>query len=220
MFTFQNISTRLKDNKYSNKQKIFAKIALEIYKLYEIELKNSNKIDFNDMINLAVEIINNNQNYYQMKYDHILIDEFQDISFQRLELIKGFVNKNSKVKLFCVGDDWQSIYQFNGSNVEYIVNMQEYFPNPELSFLNTNYRSTKDIVELSNQLIKNNKKQIQKTIVSTKLDSVKPELFVLSEKYSSIEKRQIAHICNKVKNILKTGVNPHDILIISRFQKV
>ncbi|GAH92321.1 unnamed protein product, partial [marine sediment metagenome] len=88
--------------------------------------KAEEKIDFSDMINHAVEFVKNRPEKYLNAYDHILVDEFQDISYQRLQLIKGFVNEKSRTKLFCVGDDWQSIYQFTGSDVRFFTNFEEF----------------------------------------------------------------------------------------------
>ncbi|GAG83755.1 unnamed protein product, partial [marine sediment metagenome] len=120
-----------------------------------------------NLINLAVELTNKEPKKDINRYEHVLVDEFQDISYQRLELIKCFVNENSNTKLFCVGDDWQSIYQFTGSDVRFFVNFKDYFPNPEITYLNSNYRSSQTIVGMSNELIANNKKQITKETRST-----------------------------------------------------
>jgi len=144
----EKIEKRINSGKYSKKQTVFGKLALEVYKRYQEFLKREDKIDYNDMINLAVKFVKGNQENYLNRYDHILIDEFQDISYQRLKLIQRFVNKKSKTKLFCVGDDWQSIYQFIGSDVRFFVNFQDYFPNPMISILNRNYRSSKIIVKI------------------------------------------------------------------------
>ncbi len=220
MLFINDIKKRVDNHKYTKSQRQFGKIALEIYQLYESELKARNRIDFNDMINKAVEIIHRNPDRYRNKYDHILIDEFQDISFQRLELIKGFVNENSNTKLFCVGDDWQSIYQFTGSNVEFIVNMDQYFPHPETTLLQTNYRSNEPIVQISNHLIQYNEKQIKKTILSSHKKGKKPVQFVLSEKFEFTKERQSAHLYKTITEIIGSGEKPSEILVLARFWKV
>jgi DNA helicase-4 len=107
--TPQNIQERLEKETWSPKQKAFAEIALVIYHEYEKELHNANEIDFNDMINLALIELKNNKSLFENVFDHILIDEYQDISKQRCQLIKELMRKNNNCKLFCVGDDWQSI---------------------------------------------------------------------------------------------------------------
>lgn len=105
-FTENDIGKRIKSGKYSKKQKLFGQLALEVNRRYQLVLKEEAKIDFNEMINVAVDLIKREPEKYLDRYDHILIDEFQDISHQSLELIKCFVNEKSKTKLFCVGDDW------------------------------------------------------------------------------------------------------------------
>ena len=218
-FTVKDIETRIKAKKYSKKQKLFGQLALEVYKRYQDYLKNEDKIDFNDMINLAVDLAKKNPEKYQNKYKHVLVDEFQDISYQRLELIKCFVNENSNTKLFCVGDDWQSIYQFTGSDVRFFVNFKDYFPNPEISYLNKNYRSTQTIVEMSNDLISNNQKQIAKEAYSTGDSGQQPIFFDFTKRFTYSEKEQFENIYNLIDLLLSNGVDPHEIMVLSRFNK-
>ena len=104
------IKNRLNEDKWSKKQHIFGIIALKVYEEYQNELKKSGKIDFGDMINTAIKELKQNNTYFD-KFDHILIDEYQDISAQRFNLIKALMEKNLNCKLFCVGDDWQSIME-------------------------------------------------------------------------------------------------------------
>ena len=112
------------------RQHAFATIAVKLYERYEEDLRNRNCIDFSDMINLAVQELNNQENLYKNTFDHILIDEYQDISTQRYNLIKVLMAKNEGCKLFCVGDDWQSIMGFSGSNLDFFVNFETYFDHP------------------------------------------------------------------------------------------
>ena len=139
-FLYPNdIEKRAKSKIYSKKQRIFGQIALEVYTRYQDFLLKEGKIDFNDMINKAVEIVKKNPKKYLNMYDHVLVDEFQDISYQRLQLINGFVNENLNSKLFCVGDDWQSIYQFTGSDVTFFTDFEDFFGHPEISLLFQEY---------------------------------------------------------------------------------
>jgi len=216
-FTVQDINERTKSKKYSKKQKLFGELALEVYKKYQEYLKRENRIDFNDMINLAVELAKKNPAKYFNKYDHVLVDEFQDISYQRLELIRSFVNENSNTKLFCVGDDWQSIYQFTGSDVRYFVNFKDYFPNPEITYLNSNYRSSQTIVGISNELIANNKNQITKETHSTHDIGMQPIFIDFTSEFSYSYKNQYQNIYNLIQILLDGGIEPHEIMVLSRF---
>ena len=216
-FTVADIRERINSKKYSQKQKLFGQLALEVYSRYQVFLLNENRIDFNDMINLAVELAKIHPDKYYNKYDHVLVDEFQDISYQRMELIRSFVNENSNTKLFCVGDDWQSIYQFTGSDVRYFVNFKEYFPNPEITFLISNYRSSQTIVGMSNELIAKNKNQIDKKALSTHDLGIKPLFFDFTSEFNYDNKTQYENIYNLIQILLDGGVEPSEIMVLSRF---
>jgi DNA helicase-4 len=213
-----DIERRLRLKEYNKKQKSFGRLALEVYKKYQKLLRSEKKIDFNDMINLAVELIKRNPEQYLNRYDHILIDEFQDISYQRMELINCFVNDKSNTRLFCVGDDWQSIYQFTGSDVRYIVNFNHYFPYPENSHLTRNYRSAQNIVNLSNNVISNNKNQINKEAYS-KANLVDKTIvyFEFSQRIEDSTKISPPRIYHLIKKLLEEGAKPEEIMVISRF---
>ncbi|MHA2399007.1 MAG: UvrD-helicase domain-containing protein [Promethearchaeota archaeon] len=218
-FTVGDITERIKGKKYSKKQKLFGELALEVYKRYQDYLNKENQIDFNDMINLAVELTKREPEKYINRYDHVLVDEFQDISYQRLELIKCFVNDNSSTKLFCVGDDWQSIYQFTGSDVRFFVNFKDYFPNPEITYLNNNYRSSQTIVGISNELIAKNKKQIAKETRSNLDIGMQPVFIDFTSGFNYNFKVQYENIYNLIQILLDDGVEPQEIMVLSRFNK-
>jgi len=178
-FKADDIAKKLSSEKWSTKQLTFGRLALNVFRAYETQLDKLGKIDFEDMKNEATAELENNSELCKDIYDHILVDEYQDISAQRLGLLKKLLERNPNCKLFCVGDDWQSIMGFSGSNLNYFVNFDRYFEHPAISQIRTNYRSIKSIVEAGSQLIKNNgDKQVQKIALS-KSNEVKP-LLVLS----------------------------------------
>jgi DNA helicase-4 len=169
-----DVAKRLKNERWTPKQIAFTKLANQIYEIYQNELLKNNHIDFADMINVAVDHLKNDENFYNNTYDSILIDEYQDISTQRYDMIRELMNKNAQCKLFCVGDDWQSIMGFAGSNLDFFVHFDKYFPNPSRTDLTINYRSIKSIVDTGSGIIKNNKGgQIQKVTKSIR-DEIKP----------------------------------------------
>ncbi|MFX0140217.1 MAG: topoisomerase DNA-binding C4 zinc finger domain-containing protein, partial [Candidatus Hodarchaeota archaeon] len=214
-----DIEHKLESKKYTKKQNIFGQLALEVFRQYQKYLKAEDKIDFNDMINNAVQYVEKIPQKYQNMYDQLLVDEFQDISYQRLQLIKGFVNENSNTKLFCVGDDWQSIYQFTGSDVRFFTNFDEFFANPEITYLKTNYRSSVRIVDLSNELISKNKDQMKKIINANKAIGQQPLFFELSRRFAYGFKSQIPHVYELVRKLVDEGVKPKKIMVLSRFNK-
>ena len=84
-------------------------------------MQEHGKSDFEDMINHAIDELTKNRQLRAQAYSHILIDEYQDISAQRYKLIQKLLERNTECKLFCVGDDWQSIMGFSGSNLNFFV---------------------------------------------------------------------------------------------------
>jgi DNA helicase-4 len=214
----KRIEKRIDSGKYSKKQLVFGKLALEVYRRYQEFLKKEDKIDFNDMINLAVKLVKANSEKYLNKYDHILIDEFQDISHQRMKLIQRFINENSNTKLFCVGDDYQSIFQFTGSDVRFFVNFQDFFPNPIITILKGNYRSSQYIVDISNELISKNKNQIKKLVYSMYPKGPQPLFFEL-EKNITYNRGDIFNYYNLIQTLLSNGVKPSEVMVLSRFNR-
>ena len=115
-----------KENIYNQKQrhKYFLNLTERIIKKYKNTLKKNKEIDYNDMINLATIIIKNKKHISNYKY--IIIDEYQDISINKIEMIKE-IQKQTNAKIIAVGDDYQSIYSFTGSNIDIITNFKKYF---------------------------------------------------------------------------------------------
>jgi DNA helicase IV len=219
----EDIEKRLKSESWSKKQEAFTEIAIPIYKIYQGELKKGNFIDYSDMINLAVKELKANTKFYKDKYEHILIDEYQDISTQRYELVNELMKKNDKCKLFCVGDDWQSIMGFAGSNLDFFVNFEKYFDHPARTDLTINYRSVKSIVETGAQIIKHNKDSqlVKKTIAKNGGNNPLSVYSSLHQKeYFEQYYRQIAsHAIDKMKDFLDKGYKPNDIMILCRISK-
>lgn len=220
----KDIEKRLENERWSPRQFSFAKIANQIYDIYQKEFEKGNFIDFSDMINVAVDFLKENKEFYKNKYDHILIDEYQDISTQRYELIKELMSKNSKCKLFCVGDDWQSIMGFAGSNLDFFINFEEYFSHPARTVLTKNYRSIKSIVDAGACIIRNNKDgQIKKKTISNR-DESKPILVYSSKHRKNFFAQyyeQIAkHCLDTIKEYHTTKNYPYDdFMILMRIAK-
>ncbi|NJN33803.1 MAG: UvrD-helicase domain-containing protein, partial [Saprospiraceae bacterium] len=141
----------------------FYELAIPIVKKYIHYCTDKSYLDFNDLISRSISLFQNHEdiiNKYKGKYQYILVDEFQDVNNLQVQLIKLLLTDNTQ--LFCVGDDWQSIYGFRGSNVSYIVEFEKHFANAKTITLNLNYRSTQNIVDASNEVIKHNKFKIVK----------------------------------------------------------
>ncbi len=136
-----------------------------IFKSYQSQLVENGEIDFNDMINLATTYVQ--QGKYINPYKFVIVDEYQDISQARFDLLKSL--RNSKdYKLFCVGDDWQSIYRFAGSDIDFILNFGKYWGSAVISKIETTYRFPNFLAEVSGDFIMQNPDQITKQICGQK----------------------------------------------------
>ena len=165
--------------------KIYFKIILEIYHIYNQELESSNLYDFNDMIKIATNNINNN--LIKTNYKYIIIDEFQDTSLNRFKLIDAIMKQN-KAKIFVVGDDYQSIYRFSGCNLDVFLNFNKLVKKLNIISLDYNYRNPKEIVDVANSFIMKNKNQIKKETICLKNINKPIKICFYKNKRTAIEK--------------------------------
>ncbi|MGP1413819.1 MAG: ATP-dependent helicase [Bacillales bacterium] len=150
---------------------------LEYFYIYEEEKSKSSKLDFNDLIIYTIKILQSFENVrikWQSYFKHILVDEFQDTNNLQFMLLKLLINKQTC--LFVVGDPDQSIYAWRGSNTDLIMKFHDNFFGTETIILNQNYRSTFDILDVSNKLISNNTNRFEKELFTINKNSSKVEL--------------------------------------------
>ncbi len=136
-----------------------------IYSSYMNRCQRSGAMDFDDLLyytNVLLRDFPDVLHYYQHKFKYILVDEYQDTNFPQYLIIKQLAAAYENICV--VGDDAQSIYSFRGANIENILNFKKDYPDFTLFKLEQNYRSTKNIVEAANSVIKNNKDQIYKKV--------------------------------------------------------
>ena len=141
------------------------KLIEKIYDIYSDELNSQGLYDFNDLIMNACELIK--YKGFKRYYKYIVIDEFQDISLERYNLIK-LIKESCSSKIFCVGDDFQSIYRFSGSSIDMIINFKKYFGYTKIIKLTNTYRNPIELIKTSNKFITRNPYQIRKSIKSKK----------------------------------------------------
>lgn len=140
-------------------------IVYEIMVDYENTLKQNNSMDFDDLINKTLLLLKTNEvvrEKYQQKFRYILVDEFQDTNETQYSLVKILAGYHQNI--FAVGDEDQSIYSWRGASIDNIKRFLKDFANATLYKLEQNYRSTKNIVESANKIIKNNQNRIDKTL--------------------------------------------------------
>lgn len=192
--------------------RLFYEVALPIIEAYDDYCKDHSYLDFDGMIDYSIKLFKEFpqiRSRYQQKFKYVMVDEFQDVNNQQVELLKYLVNKDSQ--LFCVGDDWQSIYGFRGSEIDYIVNFKKHFEKPELITLNLNYRSTDHIVKASNEVIKKNKFQVPKDIKAVTKGGPKIEV-----NHAEVEGETESFIWKKIQHHIQEGISPDEILILYR----
>ena len=154
--------TEVLKNVYNERDKfIINNIFIPVYNKYVDILKHSGQIDFTDAILMATNIC---KMCHPVSYDYIIVDEFQDISMDRYRFLEALREGNSPAKLYCVGDDWQSIYRFSGSDMALFYRFSDYFGHTDIKKIETTYRFGEPMVSMSSQFIQQNKSQITKQI--------------------------------------------------------
>jgi DNA helicase-2/ATP-dependent DNA helicase PcrA len=141
----------------------------KVYRLYQDKLKAYGALDFDDIIMLTVRLLEENPSvlsYYQKKFKYILVDEYQDTNHAQYRLVSLLAGEHRN--LCVVGDDDQSIYKFRGANIENILNFEEHFPEAKVIKLEENYRSTQNILDAANHVIKNNLGRKSKSLWTSK----------------------------------------------------
>ena len=166
-YTIADISSKNKaiKNDFNRKRnQILIDIISPIYKKYQDLLMEEKEIDFSDMINKAALYIKNKK--FRKSYKYIIVDEFQDISISRYQLIKAVKDMNPYCKTFCVGDDWQSIYRFSGSDITLFKEFEKYFGFTLKSKIETTYRFKEPLINISSTFIQKNPFQEKKELKS------------------------------------------------------
>ncbi|MCL2846788.1 MAG: UvrD-helicase domain-containing protein [Firmicutes bacterium] len=156
-----------KDNRVNNpfvstRTLQFINLVEKVYLYYQSRLAENNAIDFTDMINNATKIVHE---YGSHPYKYIIIDEYQDIGMDRFKLINAIIEKTS-AHLMCVGDDWQSIFRFAGSDSNLFTKFQEYWGETSISKIEQTYRYSQELINIAGAFIMKNPNQIPKIMRS------------------------------------------------------
>ena len=210
--TYNNI--KLEDAPDELKRKINdSKVIYENIIRRYIEFKNQRRyIDYDDILSIVASGLKNNEDarkYIVSNYDHILVDEFQDTNPLQYDLLSSFY---SDCSLFCVGDDAQSIYSFRGSDFKLIHQFTSIVPNSECLKLTLNYRSTQEILDISNWLLSGSDLNYGKELSANRGNGIKPTVLCVDDKFDEAE-----DITSKIIECLKeNGALYSDNLILSR----
>ena len=184
----------------------------EVYALYEKKLKGNNALDFDDLIIKTVELFKTNPTileYYQNKFRYIFVDEYQDTNKIQYEFIRLLSGKRKN--LCVVGDDDQSIYKFRGADITNILNFEKDFPNTKIIKLEQNYRSTQNILDVANHVIKNNYERKDKKLWTANEEGSQ---VVVENVVDSDEEAYF--VANKMEELMTEGYKPSDFAILYR----
>ncbi|MDO8569835.1 MAG: UvrD-helicase domain-containing protein [bacterium] len=164
-YTLENLQSKVVVRN-NPRELAFFDVFSPIYQAYEDYLKQTNAIDFHDMLIKAASFINAGR--YKANFRYIIIDEFQDFSMSKCVLVKALCDQNPDTKLFCVGDDWQSVFRFTGSDISLMTNFEESYGFTRKSQLVVTNRFNHNLATISNQFILKNPLQIKKEVRSEK----------------------------------------------------
>lgn len=204
-----DIRTKIEANN-DRRALVFTELLSYIYELYNKQLISTDTIDYSDMINNATEAVISGE--YKSPYKYILIDEFQDMSVGRYQLVNALRQQNEGTKLFCVGDDWQSIFRFTGSDISLMTQFEEYFGFTYDAFLSDTHRFGDRICDATNRFIQANPYQIKKNLKSIRNTEHKAFSII------NVPDGNYQEIINKIiEEIIRTKLPGREIAILGRY---
>lgn len=214
--TFEGVLEVIKKDNPNNKpfversEFMLYQIFKPVFDEYEAMLKEKKQVDFTDLILMATDMCNEGK--YKEDYDYILVDEFQDISVDRFKLLQALRRKEPLTKLYGVGDDWQSIFRFTGSDLTLFSDFEEYFGFTEKCRIETTYRFGNPLVKMSSAFILKNDKQVPKEIKPYRA-TVKTEFSV--HKYNDEEENNTQW--DVVKRLVNSLPEDESVMLIARY---
>jgi len=182
---------------------VIKNIFCPVCELYTEALHSRGQIDFTDAILQATKLC-----HAYVSYDYIIVDEFQDISIDRYNFLKALRESNPPAKLYCVGDDWQSIYRFSGSDMALFNNFASFFGPTEINKIETTYRFGEPLIGLSAQFIQRNTAQIRKNIRPFN-EQIKTELF-----FQPYDRNDY---CNSIRRLVSSIPSDKSVFLLGRY---
>jgi len=194
---------------YSN---FYSRNVGELYALYEKKLKTYNALDFDDLILKTIELFNSCAevlDYYQRKFKYVFVDEYQDTNKSQYQFIKLITGRYRNICV--VGDPDQSIYRFRGADITNILNFEKDFKGATTILLEQNYRSTKNILEVANHVIRNNYERKDKNLWTDNEEGQKVVVETLLD-----EKEEAYYVASKIMELIQSGFSLKDMAILYR----
>lgn len=197
-------------SKFANTE--FEKIVVKVYAKYNEALLKNNAVDFDDLLLMPIQLFKKYPSIleqYQERYQYLLIDEYQDTNEVQYLLSKMIASKHKNICV--VGDGDQAIYSWRGANYKNILNFEEDYKNAKVVLLEENYRSTKTILKVANDVIKNNKIRKEKNLWTSNVDGDKIKYYRALD-----EKDEAKYISGEIKKLKNNGVNYDDMAVLYR----
>ena len=185
----------------------------KVYSLYQRKLKENNALDFDDIINLTIDLLIENEDvldYYSDKFKYILVDEYQDTNKSQFKLVSMLAKKNMNIMV--VGDNDQGIYSFRGADISNILNFEKDFEGTKIIKLEQNYRCTGNILKVANEVIKNNTNKYDKKLWTENTNGELPYIYTGRDEYD-----EASFIANKIEELKSSKeLNYSDFAILYR----
>jgi len=188
------------------------KATATVYKLYQKRLQQGNLLDFDDLIALVIRLFDKCpevEEYYGSKFEHILVDEYQDVNKVQYELVKRLSKMHGNVTV--VGDDDQSIYAFRGANSKLILGFEKDYPGATAIKLEQNYRSTQSILDAANSLVARNRARFVKKLWTDNGTGTPVRLFE-----ALTPEEEASFVASSIDALVRGGADPRDMAVIYR----
>ncbi len=195
----------------------FLKLTKKVYQAYQDYLTNHHLIDFEDMIIQSIDVLSHTKKEsFPFQYQYVIVDEYQDISDQRFELLRKFVMLLG-AKVIAVGDDWQSIFAFAGSNVSLFTQFEEVMGYAEILRIQNTYRNSQELIDVASEFVEKNNVQIHKELHSN-IHLDKPVVVYSYDDYHASSTNKGILITKIIQDIIKEYSPQNKILLIGRYQ--
>lgn len=189
------------------RSRLFLEICNDCYLEYERYLKESNAVDFQDMINESTRLLREVKEMKQkLDFKYIIVDEYQDISRQRFDLTKALAEVTD-AKIIAVGDDWQSIYAFSGSDITLFTKFAEKMGYAKLLKITKTYRNAQQVIDIAGNFIQKNKEQIQKTLESPKNINDPVIIYTYDGKYKGVDGNRRSGVMYAIAYAIETALD-------------
>jgi DNA helicase-2/ATP-dependent DNA helicase PcrA len=211
-FINKNVDIEEAFKKHFSLNNINCEEVIRVIKLYKQKKKANNLLDFDDLLLSTLELFQKSSyvlSYYQEQFLHILVDEYQDTNYLQAEIVDLLAKKYRNV--FVVGDDFQSIYSWRGADFKNIITFPKRYPDAKMYKLETNYRSSPEILTIANAAIAGNPNQFQKNLKAVRPSGCKPCLVKLTD-----GEHQALFIANQIKKLQTLGIANNEIAVLYR----